>query len=95
MYSEGFNQPCALEKTLMAADEHLGRSDLADFIRRGKKFQRLLDILTFQVYKVEHLNATRRAFLDLPDDGQIEPSTQDEWIRLAMKKYKDDEGYRR
>lgn len=41
---------------------------------------------------VGNVNATRRAFLGLPDGIEGEPTTEKEWIDRALERYSGDEG---
>lgn len=76
----------------MDAYERLGRPDLANLVRNGKKFQRLSFLLSGQEVDVVDLNGIRKAFLDLADDVEGLPTCMDEWIEASVERYSQDEG---
>lgn len=89
-YSGGSNDLGPYEAVLAQAYEDLGRPDLAAYVRNGKKFQRLYDKLDGGFCDFPDLNATRRAFLDLPDHIP-QPSHMDEWVVEATARHRADD----
>ena len=62
-------------------------------MKQGKKFQRLRSqILEKGIPDVRVLNATRRAFLEQDDGIDGEPQSREEWIKVALARYRDDPG---
>lgn len=90
-YYNNSNGLCPFEIALINAYNHLGRPDLAAFVEKGKKFQRVYDSLDGSFQSVERRNAIRRAFLGL-QKGEVEPRNEEEWLRRAVERYKDDSG---
>lgn len=86
---DGSNRLTLREKAL--ADFYaldLGRPDLADYARRGKKIQRLYEFFRFERIRPKSINAMRRAFLDGPEEAQLgEPETKSAWYEMAMERY--------
>lgn len=95
-FFQGSNELGIREKTLIEAYESLGRPDLADCIRHGKKYQRL-QLLRFGHGGAswQQMVATRRAFLGLPDDAPGMPATEEEWRAMVIGKHPDDEDLHR
>ncbi|WVO17988.1 hypothetical protein L204_105686 [Cryptococcus depauperatus] len=90
-YAEGYNALGVREVTLIEAYRDLGRSDLADHVRNGRKYHRLFDVLFREYVTLTTLNALRRAFLGLPDGRQGLPQTLKEWIQEAKTNYAEDQ----
>jgi hypothetical protein len=91
----GKNSLCPREVALINAYEKLGRPDMAQLVRKGKKFQRLSFVLNGRQIDPVELLAIRAAFLDLPDGVTGQPTTMAEWIRVASERYQDDAGLKR
>lgn len=89
-YYLGSNELTTWELSLVAAYEDLGRSDLAECVRQGKKFQRLRDFIEFDNQDIEHLHALYRAFVE-PFVGPIgpEPQSVTEWANIATRHFPD------
>jgi hypothetical protein len=62
-YRQGDNNLTSLEAALASAYDSLGRSDLGDFVRTGKKYQRLTDMLQGCPSGIDNLVGLREAFL--------------------------------
>ncbi|UOH85027.1 hypothetical protein LQV05_001844 [Cryptococcus neoformans] len=90
-YSEGLNALGVRELALIEAYRDLGRPELADLVRTGRKYHRLFDVLFRECVTLTTLNALRRAFLGLPDGKQGLPQTLKEWIQVAKQNYSTDE----
>lgn len=89
-YYLGSNELTAWELSLANAYEDLGRGDLAECVRRGKKFQRLRDLLEFDIQEVEHLHALYRAFVESDlTSADTEPQTVAEWAGIAARRFPD------
>lgn len=90
-YSEGLNALGVRELALIEAYRNLGRPELADLVRTGRKYHRLFDVLFRECVTLTTLNALRRAFLGLPDGRQGLPQTLKEWIQVAKQNFSTDE----
>ncbi|WVQ83591.1 hypothetical protein IAT38_005732 [Cryptococcus sp. DSM 104549] len=86
-YSEGSNALGMRELGLIEAYRELGRTDLGEFVRQGRKYHRLFDVLFRETVTLTTLNAMRRAFLGLPDGKAGLPQTLKEWIHVAKGRY--------
>jgi hypothetical protein len=89
-FDAGSNNLAPYELALMDAYSQVGRIDLARLVRGGKPFQRLGRMLSGQEIKVEHLNATRRAFLGETDGKTGEPKTGKAWAQEVSKRFRHD-----
>ena len=89
-FDAGSNTLAPYELALMDAYAQVGRIDLARLVLGGKPFQRLARLLSGQEIKVEHLNATRRAFLGETDGKTGEPKTGKEWAQEVSKRFRED-----
>lgn len=79
-----------LEIALASSYDSLGRRDLGDFVRGGKKYQRLNDMLSGHSQSVDGLNALRQAITGVVDDAP--PKSMRSWVKRAGKKYRRDAG---
>ena len=75
----------------MEAYMRLGRDDLAELVRRGKKWQRLT-LSKRWLPSFRELNAARRAFLELPDVVEAEPRSKEAWMKATRDRYRSDGG---
>ncbi|WRT65484.1 uncharacterized protein IL334_002427 [Kwoniella shivajii] len=75
------------EQLLVHSYEQLGRPDLADLVRGGRKYHRLHLIVFRGCSELEHLNAARRAFLGMPDDAKDQPQSIEEWKRSMLYRF--------
>ncbi|WWD08812.1 hypothetical protein V865_006925 [Kwoniella europaea PYCC6329] len=95
-YHEGSNDMFSpREYALIEAYQSLGRDDLADCVKNGRKYQRLIYFLKCMFINVLEVNAIRKAFLKIPDevdDGM--PKTEEEWVEKMLIKWQEDEGLR-
>ncbi|KAK6907117.1 hypothetical protein I203_101106 [Kwoniella mangroviensis CBS 8507] len=92
-YKKGKNDILSTrELALIDAYTSHGRPDLAECVRKGRKYHRLIDFLRHDVYDVQIINALERAFLGLPDNHIGQPSTLEDWLEAMKEKFKDDEG---
>lgn len=92
-FFEGDNSLCPREVALMEAYRRMGRYDLAECVKQGKKFQRLRSqILVKDTPDVGILNATRSAFLGEEREVTDKPQSRQEWVKTALHRYKDDQG---
>lgn len=91
----GSNVLCPREKALINAYEKLGRPDMAEHVRKGKKFQRLAFLLDGRQLDWMELVGIRNAFLDIPDRAPNQPAAMDEWIKAATERYQHDAGLKR
>ncbi|WWC60077.1 uncharacterized protein I303_102640 [Kwoniella dejecticola CBS 10117] len=82
------------EMALIEAYIKDGRSDLADYVKSGRKYHRLVDLLRYDDPSVIRFNALERAFLDLPDSHTEQSNTVEEWVAIRKEKYKDDEDWK-
>ncbi|OCF58143.1 hypothetical protein L486_04173 [Kwoniella mangroviensis CBS 10435] len=89
MYS---SQPTTKERYLIQAYEDLGRCDLANFVRRGRKYHWLHNTIFWLQWDVKEMNAARRAFLALPDVIEGEPQTNEDWREIMLRKFDGDAG---
>nr|XP_031863149.1 uncharacterized protein CI109_001628 [Kwoniella shandongensis]KAA5530221.1 hypothetical protein CI109_001628 [Kwoniella shandongensis] len=79
------------EIALIEAYEELGRPDLGDHVRSGRKFRLLAEVMR-TADDVENLNALRQAFLGSTNDNAQPPETIEEWVRIATLRYSQDSG---
>lgn len=79
-----------LEIALASSYDSLGRRDLGDFVRGGKKYQRLNDMLSGHSQSVDGLNALRQAITGVVDDAA--PKSMRSWLKRAGKRYRGDIG---
>lgn len=86
-YNDHSNDLCPYEVALIQAYEELGRGDLAEFVRKGKKYQRLYEFLEGGAVSHQQLSAARRAFLDL-EEGTETYASQDDWVRGAIERHR-------
>ncbi|WWD08804.1 hypothetical protein V865_006917 [Kwoniella europaea PYCC6329] len=94
-YIKGKNdQLSPREHAMIDAYISRGRPDLAECVRKGRKYHRLVDLFRDNVINISNINALERAFLDLPDDYVGQSQTIEQWVELMKEKYKDDEGLR-
>nr|XP_019050146.1 hypothetical protein I302_00567 [Kwoniella bestiolae CBS 10118]OCF29076.1 hypothetical protein I302_00567 [Kwoniella bestiolae CBS 10118] len=92
-YKEGKNDILSTrEFALIDAYTSHGRLDLANCVRNGRKYHRLIDFLRHDEYNIKIINALERAFLDLPDDHVGQPESMEEWLGVMKEKYRDNEG---
>ncbi|WWC87656.1 uncharacterized protein L201_002546 [Kwoniella dendrophila CBS 6074] len=98
-FHRGKNDIFALkEKSLIEAYQSLNRDDLIRYIKNGRKYQRLIHTLKCMSLNIMEFNATKRAFLGLPDpqgdndENDKLPKTIVEWEVVMLEKWKDDEG---
>lgn len=91
----GRNVLCPREKALVNAYEKLGRPDMAEHVRKGKKFQRLAFLLDGRQLDWMELVGIRNAFLGIPDRAPDQPTTMDEWIKASTERYQHDVGLKR
>jgi hypothetical protein len=76
-------------------EEEYARPDMAEYVRKGKKFQRLYELLRFEDRRWKSSMAMRRAFQSGPEEeGEDEPKTLWEWVEITMRRYEGDEGLR-
>ncbi|WVQ62804.1 uncharacterized protein L199_000953 [Kwoniella botswanensis] len=95
-YHEGSNDMFSpREYALIEAYQSLGRDDLADCVKNGRKYQRLIYFLKCMFTNVLELNAIRKAFLKIPDEVDDDmPKTEEEWVEKMLIKWQEDEGLR-
>ena len=92
-YWQGSNSICPFEAALMDAYVRLGRPDLAENVRRSKKFRRLNMLMEGEMPSIPDMRAIQRSFNDEPDPDPGEAvSTDDEWRAEVQEKYKGDHG---
>lgn len=84
----GYNGLSLLELALAAAYRRLDRGDLASFVERGKRYQRLDDLLFGAFPSFSKLKALRQCFEDLQQDW---PTKQSHWSRYALNAFQRDE----
>nr|XP_019050136.1 hypothetical protein I302_00557 [Kwoniella bestiolae CBS 10118]OCF29066.1 hypothetical protein I302_00557 [Kwoniella bestiolae CBS 10118] len=80
------------EIVLIEAYASYDRPDLADCVKNGRKYHRLVDTLRWMQFLPLHINSMRRAFLGLPDDHPGLPEDEEKCIEVLKEKYKDVEG---
>ncbi|KAK6907115.1 hypothetical protein I204_00084 [Kwoniella mangroviensis CBS 8886] len=61
------------------------RPDLADHVRKGRKYHRLVHSLKSSAINIKRFNALERAFLDLPDSYFDQSQTLDEWVETLRR----------
>ncbi|WVQ94453.1 hypothetical protein IAU59_001532 [Kwoniella sp. CBS 9459] len=89
----GSNAVGANEKLLITAYEDLGRPDLAELVRSGRKWHRLFQVLVLSRRDVKTLNSLHRAFAGLPEDEMDDgPKSIREWTKMRLLKFRDDPG---
>ncbi|WVW79909.1 hypothetical protein I302_101879 [Kwoniella bestiolae CBS 10118] len=93
---EGRN-PCSsdlgeTERLLVEAYVELGRPDLIQLIRGGRKYHWIHIIVLRTHFSVGALNAARGAFLGLSDDWTGYPETVEEWRDMMLNRYREDDG---
>ncbi|OCF58134.1 hypothetical protein L486_04164 [Kwoniella mangroviensis CBS 10435] len=95
-YHEGSNDVFSpREYALIEAYQSLGRDDLADCVKVGRKYQRLIYFLKCMFTNVLELNAIRKAFLKIPDEDIDDfPKTEEEWVEKMSIKWRDEKGLR-
>lgn len=79
-----------LEIALASSYDSLGRRDLGDFVRGGKKYQRLNDMLSGHSQSIDSLNALRQAITGVVDE--VPPKSKESWMKRAGKRYRRDAG---
>ncbi|WVW79918.1 hypothetical protein I302_101888 [Kwoniella bestiolae CBS 10118] len=80
------------EEALVAAYGSLGRPDLADCIKGGRRYSRLMSSLRHNWASVEDLRAIRKGFgIEVGQKYPMRESKED-WMGRMTLKYKDDEG---
>ena len=89
-YGQGSNNLTTLDNALASAYDILGRPDLGDFVRRGKKYQRLTDLLQGCPSGVDNLVGLREAFAG--PATKTPPTSMRSWVRRAAKRYGADPG---
>ncbi|WWC99081.1 hypothetical protein V866_005975 [Kwoniella sp. B9012] len=95
-YKKGKNDILSTrEEALIEAYLSHGRPDLAECVRKGRKYHRLIDFLRHDVHEVEIINALERTFLCLPDDHTAQSATLEDWLEAMKEEYKDDKGLSR
>nr|XP_031863144.1 uncharacterized protein CI109_001623 [Kwoniella shandongensis]KAA5530216.1 hypothetical protein CI109_001623 [Kwoniella shandongensis] len=77
------------ETALMEAYRALDRTDLAEYVKNGRKYHHLHRYLFEGVVYPKGLTGMRRAFLDIPEEQDNEPKTIKEWIRDGIKRHGD------
>jgi len=91
-FRDGINGLTLDVELLIEAYDRLGRPDLAECVRRGRKYQRMNEVLGGRP-DLAQLNGLSEAFLG---DKAGEPSkTLDAWKERAMERYGGDEGSKR
>jgi hypothetical protein len=75
------------ELALSNAYSSLGRPDLAECVKRGKKYQYLFMLLYGESTTIAMLNGMRRAFLGQDSTIVEEPGTMEEWVEAARDQY--------
>ena len=89
-YHLGDNELGTWELSLASAYENLGRSDLADCVRSGKKFQRLRDLLETDNLEPSRMYALYRAFIKTNTAlDEPEPQSVAELARFAERDFPD------
>ena len=89
-YFDGNNQLARGEIALAEVYDGLGRPDLAECVRGGKKYQRLFGSMA-SAPQLKELQALRNAFT-----GEIgKAESMEDWCVEAKERYKDDEGLKR
>lgn len=73
----------------MEVYEELGRSDLADHVRRGKKFQRLEDNMSGGT-GWQSMAAMTRAFMKQDEDATGVPKSKEEWMKGIVERHAGD-----
>jgi len=92
-FRTGDNRLSLIEEMLADSYVELGRPDLAEFVRNGKKYQRLDQLTKIWLQPWEALNAARRAVLGMDEDeAPGQPQGWDAWIDAAKERYSDDAG---
>ncbi|WWC60074.1 uncharacterized protein I303_102637 [Kwoniella dejecticola CBS 10117] len=92
-YDQGNNDVFSnRENALIEGYINLNRPDLADMVRKSRKYHRLIYLLRHMKPSVLSLNALRRAFLGQPDDHTGQPDTMQGWLDTMKDKYSSDIG---
>ncbi|WWC60076.1 uncharacterized protein I303_102639 [Kwoniella dejecticola CBS 10117] len=92
-YHEGKNDSLSdREIALINAYESLQRPDLAECVKNGRKYHRLVDLLRHNIINIGVINALERSFLNLPDTHTGQPSTMENWIDAKKEEYRSDKG---
>ncbi|WWC60079.1 uncharacterized protein I303_102642 [Kwoniella dejecticola CBS 10117] len=91
-YHKGKNDVLSVrEIALMDAYIAQGRLDLANIVKNGRKYHRLVDLFRNSRPGILIINALERSFLGLQDDYPGQPTTIVEWIEVKQLKYQDDQ----
>lgn len=90
-FSQGSNEPSVWEVILIEAYERLGRTDLADFVRNGKKYLRLERVTHPLMADIEEMIGLRGAF-GAEGEDEVRPKTMVQWVAMARERYRGDEG---
>jgi hypothetical protein len=93
-YWDGSNVLCPYELALMDAYLQLGRPDMAEIVKNGKKFRRLNDFVFTDFPGFVQLDSLRRAFRGDPDANEGEVISEESVRATLLEKYKADEGLR-
>nr|XP_031857217.1 uncharacterized protein CI109_007381 [Kwoniella shandongensis]KAA5524289.1 hypothetical protein CI109_007381 [Kwoniella shandongensis] len=80
------------EQALAYAYEQLDRHDLAECVRKGKKFQHLYHFLRMEKIRANQMRAMRRAFLGEELGELPPPMTKQEYIETLENRFGEDVG---
>lgn len=82
----------AFEEILVESYISLGRPDLADFVREGKKYRLLYSLRGGGYPEVEEIHLARQAICPGDPGPGVVPFDWDAWIEEMKRRYMTDEG---
>lgn len=88
-WSKGTNELSLLEKALAAAYHKLGRDDLALFVEKGKRYQRLDQLLKGATPPFRFVRAFKRCFVT-EEKGSLK--NDQVWRLSVLERFKHDKG---